>query len=62
MDPHNGDILSFVSHPGYDNNLFAQGISSKDYKRLLNDKRKPLLNRALTGQYPPGSTSNLFLE
>ena len=60
MDPHNGDILSFVSHPGYDNNLFAQGISSKDYKRLLNDKRKPLLNRALTGQYPPGSTVKPF--
>ena len=60
MDPHNGDILSFVSHPGYDNNLFAQGISSRDYKKLLNDKRKPLLNRALTGQYPPGSTVKPF--
>ena len=43
MDPHNGDILSFVSYPGYNNNLFAQGISSKDYKKLLNDKTKPLL-------------------
>ena len=47
MNPHNGDILSFVSHPGYNTNLFARGISSKDYKKLLNDKAKPLLNRAL---------------
>ena len=60
MDPHNGDILSFISHPGYDNNLFAQGISSKDYKKLLNDKTKPLFNRALIGQYPPGSTVKPF--
>ena len=43
MNPHNGDVLSFVSHPGYNNNLFAQGISSKDYKKLLNDETKPLL-------------------
>ena len=35
MNPHNGDILSFVSHPGYDINLFARGISSKDYNKLL---------------------------
>jgi len=60
MNPNNGDILSFVSYPGYDNNLFAQGISSKDYKKLLNDETKPLFNRALTGQYPPGSTIKPF--
>ena len=60
MNPHNGDILSFVSHPGYNTNLFARGISSKDYKKLLNDKAKPLLNRALVGQYPPGSTVKPF--
>ena len=60
MNPHNGDILSFVSHPGYNTNLFARGISSKDYKKLLNDKAKPLLNRALNGQYPPGSTVKPF--
>ena len=60
MNPHNGDILSFISHPGYDNNLFAKGISSKDYKRLLNDKSKPLFNRVLFGQYPPGSTIKPF--
>jgi len=60
MNPHNGDILSFISHPGYDNNLFAKGISSKDYKKLLNDKSKPLFNRVLLGQYPPGSTIKPF--
>ncbi len=60
MNPHNGDILSFVSHPGYDINLFARGISSKDYKRLLQDKSNPLFNRALIGQYPPGSTIKPF--
>ncbi|MDC0415374.1 penicillin-binding protein 2 [Gammaproteobacteria bacterium] len=60
MNPHNGDILSFISHPGYDNNLFAKGISSKDYKILLNDKSKPLFNRVLFGQYPPGSTIKPF--
>lgn len=60
MNPHNGDILSFVSHPGYDNNLFANGISSKDYKRLLADKSKPLFNRVLFGQYPPGSIIKPF--
>ena len=60
MDPHKGDILSFVSHPGYDINLFARGISSKDYNKLLKDKAKPLFNRALVGQYPPGSTVKPF--
>ncbi len=60
MNPHNGDILSFVSYPGYDNNLFAKGISSKDYKRLLADKSKPLFNRVLAGQYPPGSIIKPF--
>ena len=60
MDPHNGDILSFVSHPGYNNNLFAKGISTKDYERLLSDKSKPLFNRVLSGQYPPGSIIKPF--
>ncbi len=60
MNPNNGDILSFVSHPGYDNNLFARGISSKDYNKLLKDKMNPLFNRALIGQYPPGSTIKPF--
>ena len=52
--------MSFVSHPGYDINLFARGISSKDYNKLLKDKAKPLFNRALVGQYPLGSTVKPF--
>ncbi len=60
MNPNNGDILSFVSYPGYDINKFASGITKKDYNRLLNDKDKPLFNRALIGQYPPGSTIKPF--
>ena len=61
MDARNGDILSFVSFPGYDNNLFTTSISNKTYSNLLNDKRKPLINRVISGQYPPGSTLKPFV-
>ncbi len=54
MDPRNGKILSMVSLPTFDNNLFAVGISNKDYQGLLNNN-KPLLNRVIGGEYPPGS-------
>jgi penicillin-binding protein 2 len=56
MDPRTGEVLAMVSFPGYDTNLFAHGISQADYSRLLNDPDKPLLNRAIAGQYAPGST------
>lgn len=56
MDPASGRILAFVSLPGYDNNLFAEGISQSDYEKLLTDKNRPLFNRAIGGTYPPGST------
>ncbi|WP_144393077.1 penicillin-binding protein 2 [Pleionea sediminis] len=55
VDPKTGGVLALVSTPGYDPNLFVTGISSKDYKALLNPDR-PLFNRALRGQYSPGST------
>jgi penicillin-binding protein 2 len=55
-DPRNGEILAMVSIPGYDNNLFARGISRADYQKLLTDPAKPLYDRALAGEYPPGST------
>jgi penicillin-binding protein 2 len=61
MDPNNGDILAFVSFPGYDINLFTKSISTKNYSALLNDKRKPLINRVTSGQYPPGSTLKPFI-
>ena len=56
IDPRNGGILALVSLPSFDNNLFAQGISQADLAALENDPNDPFLNRALTGQYPPGST------
>ena len=56
MDPATGEILVFVSAPTYDPNLFVDGISSKQYALLRNDPDQPLFNRALAGQYPPGST------
>jgi penicillin-binding protein 2 len=56
IDPRNGQVLALVSIPGFDNNLFAQGISQKDYLALTSDKNLPLFNRAISGTYPPGST------
>jgi len=56
MDPRTGEILALVSLPSYDNNLFSGGISEEDYRRLSTDRRHPLVNHAISGQYPPGST------
>jgi penicillin-binding protein 2 len=59
MNPKTGEILALVSLPTYDNNLFAGGISQEDYERLSNDPNHPLLNHAISGVYPPGSTFKL---
>ncbi len=56
IDPSNGDVLAFVSQPNYDPNLFVNGIGQLAYSALRDNKHRPLFNRALTGQYPPGST------
>ena len=56
IDPRDGGILALVSSPSYDPNQFVQGINSKDYSDLLNDKSRPLINRATQGQYAPAST------
>lgn len=56
IDPRDGSVLALVNYPYYDNNLFAGGISSNNYNALLNDERRPLFNRAIAGEYPPGST------
>ena len=61
MNPNNGEILALVSAPGYDINLFTKSISSKNYNKLLKDPRRPLINRAINGQYPPGSTLKPFI-
>jgi len=61
MDPRNGQILAMVSLPTYDNNAFAGGISAEELQALLEDPRHPLLNRAIMGEYPPGSTFKLVV-
>ena len=61
IDPRNGQVLALISVPSYDPNLFVSGISDSDYRALLTDPDKPLLNRALRGLYPPGSTIKPFL-
>ncbi len=61
IDPRNGDVLALVSKPGFDPNLFVEGISPGDYNALQTSLDKPLFNRALRGQYPPGSTVKPFI-
>lgn len=56
MDTRTGGVLTLVSNPSYDPNLFVQGISSKKYNALLNSRDRPLINRATQGRYPPAST------
>jgi penicillin-binding protein 2 len=56
VEPLTGRVLALVSKPSYDPNLFVNGISSTDYRALLEDPDRPLYNRAIQAQYPPGST------
>lgn len=56
VDPRSGDILTLVSNPGYDPNDFVTGISTENYAKLIRSDDQPLFNRALRGQYSPGST------
>ena len=56
MNPETGGVLALVSLPSYDNNLFSGGIDQKHYEELLMDDARPLFNRAVSGEYPPGST------
>lgn len=60
IDPNNGEILALVSMPTFDPNLFVNGISYKNYNSLRDSPDRPLFNRALSGQYPPGSTTKPF--
>jgi len=61
IDPRNGEVLALVSKPGFDPNLFVDGIDVDNWKLLNEDPDKPLLNRALRGLYPPGSTYKPFM-
>jgi penicillin-binding protein 2 len=56
LDPNSGDVIALVSHPGFDPALFGRGFTRAEYAQLTEDIDKPLLNRALRGAYPSGST------
>jgi len=56
IEPRTGGILALVSNPGYDPNLFVTGVSTAQYRELTTSRDKPMFNRALNGQYAPGST------
>lgn len=62
IDPQTGQILALVSKPGFDPNLFVEGIAPSVYQALQTSPDKPLFNRALRGQYPPGSTIKPFIS
>ncbi len=61
IDPNNGEVLAFVSKPTFDPNLFVEGIDTENWQLLNESLDKPLLNRALRGTYPPGSTYKPFM-
>ncbi len=62
IDPRTGEVLAFVSKPTFDPNLFVEGIDAENWKALNESPDKPLLNRALRGTYPPGSTYKPFMS
>ncbi len=61
MDPRTGSVMAMVSRPSFDPNLFNRGISGEDWKKLTTNPLCPLQNRAISGQYPPGSTYKLII-
>jgi penicillin-binding protein 2 len=61
IDPNNGEVLAFISKPGYDPSLFIDGIDTESWNELNNSPDHPLNNRALRGQYPSGSTIKPFM-
>jgi len=61
MNPQTGEILALVSLPTYDNNAFTSGISVKELRKLQEDPYRPLVNHAISGQFPPGSTFKIIV-
>jgi len=61
MDIHSGEVLVMASAPGFDGNEFNHGISHENWKGLLADPRNPLLNKAVQGRFPPGSTFKMIV-
>ncbi len=60
LDPKTGAVLALASSPSFNPNQFVRGIDMRDWKRLIKDRRKPLLNRAIQSQYAPGSTFKII--
>jgi penicillin-binding protein 2 len=56
IDVQTGDVLAIVSNPGYDPNIFTRGLTAQEWRELVRSPRGPLINKAITGQYAPGST------
>jgi penicillin-binding protein 2 len=61
LDPFTGKVLTFISKPAYDNNMFVRGVRSNDWRELVNDPRHPLQNRSIQSAYPPGSVFKLVV-
>jgi penicillin-binding protein 2 len=61
IEPETGDVLAYVSRPGFDPNLFVDGIDAQNWTELNTSLDKPLMNRPLSGTYPPGSTFKPFM-
>ncbi len=61
LEVHTGEVLAMASVPGFDANQFVGGMSSGNWRGLLRDPRKPLMNRSVQGQYPPGSTFKMVV-
>ena len=62
MDVHTGAVLALASSPVYDNNPLAWGVSAREWNAVMNDPQRPMLNRAITGVYPPASTFKAFMS
>ncbi|HWR89191.1 MAG TPA: penicillin-binding protein 2 [Dissulfurispiraceae bacterium] len=60
LDPRSGEVLALESIPTFDPNVFARGITAAEWKALVENKKNPMLNRALQSQYPPGSTFKII--
>lgn len=61
VDIKSGGILALVSKPSFDNNIFVNNIEIEEYEKILNNENKPFFNRAISGQYPPGSTFKIII-
>lgn len=61
LDVHTGEILAFVSAPSFDPNMMTQGLSQDEWNALLHNERNPLTNKAISGQYSPGSTFKMIV-